>query len=137
MTEFPAITKVETLLVMAKANEKRRKDFYEALLESHLYTFGTLEAEEEATTGQVTLRYFQGDGRWVLPIFTRLDYMREAMPEDVLKDASAIMIRGKELFDIVDTKATVVLNVGSEVDKSFTEAEIEDIKTGKIFTYYK
>lgn len=136
MTEYPAITKVETLLVMAKTNEKRRKEFYEALLEAHLYTFGTVEAEEGAATGTVNLRYFQGDGRWVLPIFTRLDYMRGAMPEETLKDMPAITIRGKELFDIVDPKAAVVLNIGSEVDKTFTSDEIEDIASGKIFTYY-
>jgi hypothetical protein len=132
MIEYPALTKVETLLVMAKENEKRRKEFYEALLESHLYTFGTLEAEEGATTGTVNLRYFQGDSRWILLIFTRLAYMQQAMQEPT----SAITIRGKELFEIADPEATIVLNVGSEVDKTFSPDEVKDIVSGKIFTYY-
>ncbi|MFX3622499.1 MAG: SseB family protein [Ectobacillus sp.] len=133
MTEYPAVTKLETLLVLAKTNDKRRKEFYEALLEAHVYVVGTLDAEEQATHGTVNLRYFQGDGRWILPIFTRVSYLQQAIQQEM----PVITIRGQELFRIIDPEATVVLNVGTEVDKTFSPEEVKDIASGNIFSYYK
>ncbi|WP_379968960.1 SseB family protein [Ectobacillus sp. sgz5001026] len=132
MTEYSALTKVETLVVLAKDDKKRRKEFYEALLDISLYTFGTLESEKDALQGTVKLRYFQGDSRWILPIFTRISYMQEAIPSEI----SAITIQGKKLFEIIDPDATVVLNIGTEVSKTFTPEEIKDIASGRIFTLY-
>lgn len=132
MTEYSALTKVETLVVLAKDDRKRRKEFYETLLDVSLYTFGTLESEQDALQGTVKLRYFQGDNRWILPIFTRISYMQEAIPSET----SAITIRGKKLFEIIDPDATVVLNIGTEVSKTFTPEEIKDIASGKIFMLY-
>lgn len=132
MTEYSALMKVEALVVLAKEDRKRRKEFYEALLDVSLYTFGTLESEQDTLQGTVKLRYFQGDNRWILPIFTRISYMQEAIPSET----SAITIRSKKLFEIIDPDATVVLNIGTEVSKTFTPEEIKDIASGKIFTLY-
>ncbi|WP_416825580.1 SseB family protein [Ectobacillus polymachus] len=132
MTEYSALTRVEALVALAKTDEKRRKEFYDALLDAHLYTFGKLESEKGAAEGKITLRYFQGDNMWVLPIFTRISYMQEAIPSEM----SAITIRGKELFNIIDLEATVVLNIGTEVSKTFSPDEVKDIASGKIFSLY-
>ncbi|MFD3447538.1 SseB family protein [Microbacteriaceae bacterium 4G12] len=133
MTGIPVQTRLDTLLVLAKDNESKRKEFYEMLLQAHLYTIGTLEAEENATQGTLKLSYFQGEGRWILPIFTQLAFLQKTMKEDM----PVVRVRGKELFTAVDSEATVVLNIGTEIDKTFTPEEVKDIASGKIYSYYK
>ncbi|MFE7915276.1 SseB family protein, partial [Bacillus mobilis] len=48
-----------------------------------------------------------------------------------------ITIRGKELFGGIEKDATAVLNVGTEISKTFIPEEIADIASGRIFNYYK
>ena len=48
-----------------------------------------------------------------------------------------ITIRGKELFGSIEKDATAVLNVGTDISKTFIPEEIADIASGRIFNYYK
>ena len=48
-----------------------------------------------------------------------------------------ITIRGKELFGSIEKDATAVLNVSTDISKTFIPEEIADIASGRIFNYYK
>ncbi len=132
MAHIP-VKKIETLLVLADEDKQKQKEFYETLLTTHVYVAGTVDIEEGDSQGIVHLRYFQGDGRWILPFFTQLEFLQAALPED----APVISIRGKELFESIDVEATAVLNIGTDLDKTFTPPEIADIASGRIFNYYQ
>ena len=43
---------------------------------------------------------------------------------------------GKELFGSIEKDATAVLNVGTDISKTFIPEEIADIASGRIFNYY-
>ena len=43
----------------------------------------------------------------------------------------------KELFGSIEKDATAVLNVGTDISKTFVPEEIADIASGRIFNYYK
>ena len=43
----------------------------------------------------------------------------------------------KELFGSIEKDATAVLNVGTDISKTFIPEEIADIASGRIFNYYK
>ncbi len=42
----------------------------------------------------------------------------------------------KELFGSIEKDATAVLNVGTDISKTFIPEEIADIASGRIFNYY-
>ncbi|MCP8968555.1 SseB family protein [Ectobacillus ponti] len=132
MADITISSQVEAMLLLAKNDPNKRKLFYQAFLESFVYVAGTLEEEEGARQGTMTLKYFQGDGRWILPIFTKLEYLAQAIVEDM----PVISVRVKELFEQVDPEATVVLNVGTELDKTFSPEEVQDLVSGEIFKKY-
>lgn len=132
MEQIP-LKRIEEVLVLAGDDTQKQKEFYELLLTTHFYVAGSVEAEESATEGTVRLRYFQGEGRWIVPFFTQLEFVKEVLPEGT----PLITIRGKELFENLDAEATAVLNVGTEFNKTFIPQEIADIASGRIFNYYK
>ncbi|ABS21412.1 SseB family protein [Bacillus cytotoxicus] len=131
MEQIP-VKKIETVLVLAEDDKQKQKEFYELLLMTHFYVAGTIEAEDSAKEGTLRLRHFQGEGRWIVPFFTQLEFVKEVLPEDT----PLITIRGKELFESMDKDATAVLNVGTEISKTFIPEEIADIVSGRIFQYY-
>jgi len=53
------------------------------------------------------------------------------------EETPLITIRGKELFENLDQEATAVLNVGTELSKTFIPEEVADIASGRIFNYYQ
>ncbi|MDM5153993.1 SseB family protein [Bacillus sp. DX1.1] len=132
MEQIP-LKKIETVLVLAEDDKQKQKEFYELLLTTHFYVAGSVEADVSETEGTVRLRYFQGEGRWIVPFFTQLEFVQEVLPEGT----PLITIRGKELFESIDKEATAVLNVGTEFNKTFIPEEITDIASGRIFNYYK
>ncbi|MEI4800636.1 SseB family protein [Bacillus sp. NPDC077411] len=132
MAHIP-IKKLEILLALADEDKNKQKEFYETLLTTYVYVAGTVDIKEGDPQGTVHLRYFQGEGRWILPFFTQLEFLQAVLPEDV----PVITIRGKELFDSIDAEATAVLNIGTDLDKTFTPPEIADISSGRIFNYYQ
>ncbi|MDM5187658.1 SseB family protein [Bacillus sp. DX4.1] len=132
MEQIP-LKKIETVLVLAEDDKQKQKEFYELLLTTHFYVAGSVEADVSETEGTVRLRYFQGEGRWIVPFFTQLEFVQEVLPEGT----PLITMRGKELFENIDKEATAVLNVGTEFNKTFIPEEIADIASGRIFNYYK
>lgn len=94
---------------------------------------GSLEAEDGATEGTLRLRHFQGEGRWIVPFFTQLKFVKDVLPEGT----PLITIRGKELLGSIEKDATAVLNVGTDMSKTFIPEEIAEIASGRIFNYYK
>lgn len=132
MEQIP-VKKIETVLVLAEEDKQKQKEFYELLLTTHFYVTGSIEADDSASEGTLRLRYFQGEGRWIVPFFTQLEFVKEVLPEET----PLITIRGKELFENLDKEATAVLNVGTEISKTFIPEEIADIASGRIFNYYQ
>ncbi|WP_459500976.1 SseB family protein [Bacillus sp. C1] len=132
MEQIP-VKKIETVLVLAEEDKQKQKEFYELLLTTQFYVAGSIEADDSAAEGTLRLRYFQGEGRWIVPFFTQLEFVKEVLPEET----PLITIRGKELFKNLDQEATAVLNVGTELSKTFIPEEIADIASGRIFHYYQ
>ncbi|KFN01244.1 SseB family protein [Bacillus clarus] len=132
MEQIP-VKKIETVLVLAEDDKQKQKEFYELLLTTQFYVAGSIEAEDAAIEGTLRLRHFQGEGRWIVPFFTQLEFVKDVLPEGT----PLITIRGKELFESIDKEATAVLNVGTELSKTFIPEEIADIASGRIFNYYK
>ncbi|HEK9100326.1 SseB family protein [Bacillus pfraonensis] len=132
MEQIP-VKKIETVLVLAEDDKQKQKEFYELLLTTQFYVAGSIEAEDSAEEGTLRLRHFQGEGRWIVPFFTQLEFVKEVLPEGT----PLITIRGKELFESIDKEATAVLNVGTDISKTFIPEEIADIASGRIFNYYQ
>ncbi|MCW9130516.1 SseB family protein [Bacillus paramycoides] len=132
MEQIP-VKKIETVLVLAENDKQKQKEFYELLLTTEFYVAGSVEAEDAATEGTLRLRHFQGEGRWIVPFFTQLEFVKDVLPEGT----PLITIRGQELFESIDKDATAVLNVGTDITKTFIPEEIADISSGRIFNYYK
>ncbi|AIY74237.1 TPA: SseB family protein [Bacillus tropicus] len=132
MEQIP-VKRIEEVLVVAGDDKQKQKEFYELLLSTEFYVAGSLEAEDGATEGILRLRHFQGEGRWIVPFFTQMEFVKDVLPEET----PLITIRGKELFGGIEKDATAVLNVGTEISKTFIPEEIADIASGRIFNYYK
>jgi hypothetical protein len=130
--DIPVLNKVESLLLSAKDKPEKRREFYEALLQSRVFVFGEIITNQETNETKLNLRYFQGNGHWILPMFSQLHHVQENMVQDM----PILPIIVSELFKVVDPEATVVLNPGTEVDKTFFPEEVKDIVSEKIFTYF-
>ncbi|MDA2635389.1 SseB family protein [Bacillus cereus] len=128
-----SVKKLEEVLVVAGDDKQKQKEFYELLLSTEFYVAGSLEAEDGATEGILRLRHFQGEGRWIVPFFTQMEFVKDVLPEGT----PLITIRGKELIGSIEKDATAVLNVGTDISKTFIPEEIADIASGRIFNYYK
>ena len=126
-----SVKKLEEVLVVAGDDKQKQKEFYELLLSTEFYVAGSLEAED-GTEGILRLRHFQGEGRWIVPFFTQMEFVKDVLPEGT----PLITIRGKELFGSIEKDATAVLNVGTDISKTFIPEEIADIASGRIFNYY-
>ncbi len=100
---------------------------------TEFYVAGSLEAEDGATEGILRLRHFQGEGRWIASFFTQMEFVKMCCREGT----PLITIRGKELFGSIEKDATAVLNVGTDISKTFIPEEIADIASGRIFNYHK
>ena len=61
-----------------------------------------------------------------------MEFVKDVLPEGT----PLITIRGKELFGSIEKDATAVLNVGTDISKTFIPEEIADIASGRIFNYY-
>lgn len=57
--------------------------------------------------------------------------------KDVLPEGTPYYDTWKELFGGIEKDATAVLNVGTDISKTFIPEEIADIASGRIFNYYK
>ncbi|MBO9128418.1 SseB family protein [Bacillus sp. 165] len=132
-SDIPVLNKVESLLLSAKGQPEKRREFYEALLQSRVFVFGEIINNKDTNETKLNVRYFQGNGRWILPMFSQLEHVQENMVKD---DMPILPIIVSELFKVVDPEATVVLNPGTNVDKTFTSEEVKDIVSGKIFDYF-
>ena len=115
----------------SRDDKQKQKEFYELLLSTEFYVAGSLEAEEGATEGILRLRHFQGEGRYRSVLYTNGICKRCVARRNAL-----ITIRGKELFGSIEKDATAVLNVGTDISKTFIPEEIADIASGRIFNYY-
>ena len=62
-----------------------------------------------------------------------MEFVKDVLPEGT----PLITIRGKELFGSIEKDAIAVLNVGTDISKTFIPEEIADIASGRIFNYYK
>ncbi|MDR4162664.1 SseB family protein, partial [Bacillus paranthracis] len=83
--------------------------------------------------GILRLRHFQVEGRWIVPSFTQMDIVKDVLPEGT----PLITIRGKELFGSIEKDTTAVLNVGTDISKTFIPEQIAEIAFGRILNYYK
>lgn len=93
MEQIP-VKKIEEVLVLAGDDKQKQKEFYELLLTTEFYVAGSLEAEDGATEGTLRLRHFQGEGRWIVPFFTQLKFVKDVLPEGT----PLITIRGKNYW---------------------------------------
>lgn len=71
-----SVKKLEEVLVVAGDDKQKQKEFYELLLSTEFYVAGSLEAENGATEGILRLRHFQGEGRWIVPFFTQMEFVK-------------------------------------------------------------
>ena len=76
-----SVKKLEEVLVVAGDDKQKQKEFYELLLSTEFYVAGSLEAENGATEGILRLRHFQGEGRWIVPFFTQMEFVKDVLPE--------------------------------------------------------
>ena len=101
------------------------------LLSTEFYVAGSLEAEEGATEGILRLRHFQGEGRWIVPFFTQMEFVKDVLPE-----GTPYYDTWERIICSIEKDATAVLNVGTDISKTFIPEEIADIASGRI-NYYK
>ena len=77
-----SVKKLEEVLVVAGDDKQKQKEFYELLLSTEFYVAGSLEAEDGATEGILRLRHFQGEGRWIVPFFTQMEFVKDVLPKE-------------------------------------------------------
>ena len=58
-----------------------------------------------------------------------MEFVKDVLPEGT----PLITIRGKELFGSIEKDATAVLNVGTDISKTFIPEEMRYIASGRIF----
>jgi hypothetical protein len=126
---------LETALMRAAVDPTDRPEFSRLLLESPLYVLTPIPNEVGArTTGPneevKILQWLKGD-RSIIPIFTSIDWLRQALPPDSPR-YGFLGMKGKALFETLATgDLPAVLNPRCPYGKEFPVHEIRQIASGE------
>lgn len=130
-----APNRLEQLLKDAFGDPGHRPEFYRLLLESDLFVIGKTSRGEagEFVAGSegenVSIAGWKRDGKVLIPVFTSLDRLNES----VTQPTTYIQLNGRALFEILDPKATVLLNPGCTVGKELVPDELRALLDGTLF----
>ncbi|WP_054949567.1 SseB family protein [Numidum massiliense] len=126
---------LEKSLLEAYQQPEKIADFYRLLAESELCVLGTLE-EGTGATGEsemlLHLQYVEEGGKLLLPIFSSL----HALEQFIAEDSPYVELPARELLQVVDDEAIVVMNPGTVLSKIFVPEEMARILSGEILELF-
>src|SRR5262245_39659918 len=114
--------RLEQLLVSASEEPEKRLDFYRQFLEFDVFVIGSIEE------GKSRLAFFDVEGEKVLPIFSSLERLREA----VESEQPVVQMSARALFAGMPPDVRLVLNPGSAFGKEFSADEIAAMLEGSL-----
>ncbi len=129
---FKPQNELERVLSAAVEDPSRRREFYEELQRSELYTLhmgGDVPAEQGVLQEKTTVRLpsVEIEGKAYLPVFSSLPMLQRFIDREM----RYLSINAIDLFGLV-RGSDVWLNPGGEFAKEFPASEIESILDGSI-----
>lgn len=130
---FKPQNELERVLSAAVEDPSRRREFYEELQRSELYTLhmgGDVPEEQGVLQEKTTVRLpsVEIEGKAYLPVFSSLPMLQRFIDREM----RYLSINAIDLFGLV-RGSDVWLNPGGEFAKEFPASEIESILDGSIF----
>lgn len=116
---------LETLLAQAATEPAWRPAFFNALMAASVIVPGS-ESEAPQAGGELVLEHWEtADGSSVIPFFTSVEALREAVAEET----PFLVLPARELFTVTQGE-TLFLNARLPTGKAFSPVEIERLLAG-------
>ncbi|MBI4347853.1 MAG: enhanced serine sensitivity protein SseB C-terminal domain-containing protein [Elusimicrobia bacterium] len=127
--------RLELVLRDAFRDPGHRPEFYRLLLDADLFVIGRTgrEVPGEYVAGpggeEICVAAWKRDGKTLVPVFTSLERLNEA----AMGPTAFIQLNGRALLEVLDPKATILLNPGCSMGKEMPPEEIRSLLDGSLF----